>query len=79
MRLDEVPPGRIIKIRRIVGGWGIHLRLARLGIYEEEKVKILESAPFGGPILLEHLTSGAKIAVGRGMARKIIVEELNEG
>ncbi|MGB9797069.1 MAG: FeoA domain-containing protein [bacterium] len=38
----------------------------------------MESAPFMGPILVEHIPSGAKIAIGRGMARKILVEEVNE-
>lgn len=79
MKLDEVHPGRIVKISQILGGRGIHLNLARLGIYVGDKVKVLESAPFGGPVLLEHLSSGARIAIGQGMARRMLVEEVNEG
>lgn len=79
MKLDEVHPGKTVRISQILGGMGIHFNLARLGIYEGDKVKVLESAPFGGPILLEHLSTGARIAIGRGIARRIIIEEVDEG
>lgn len=54
------------------------MNLARLGIYEGDKIKVLETAPFGGPVLVEHLSSGAKVAIGRGMAKKILVEEITD-
>lgn len=78
MKLDEVHPGKVVKISQIMGGRGIFLHLSRMGVYIGDKVRVLESAPFGGPILLEHLSSGARIAIGRGMAKRIITEEVNE-
>ncbi|MBC7328043.1 ferrous iron transport protein A [bacterium] len=77
MTLKDIQPGKIVKITHILGGRGIHFHLSRLGIYKGDKVKVLESAPFGGPILVEHLQSGARIAIGLGMASKIIVEEID--
>jgi len=78
MTLDDVHPGKIVKISQILGGRGVHLNLARLGVYKGDKLKVLGSAPFGGPILLEHLSSGARIALGREVSKKITIEEVNE-
>lgn len=78
MRLDEAPLDVPLEVKAIVGGWGIRLNLSRLGIYINDPIKVVQKAPLGGPLLIEHLKAGTKIALGRGITRKIIVERLDE-
>jgi Fe2+ transport system protein FeoA len=78
MKLSEVPAGKLVKLSLIEGGRGVFLGLSRLGIFQGDLIRVLESAPFRGPILIEHIPTGAKIAIGRGMARRIVVELVDE-
>lgn len=47
-------------------------RLARLGIVPGAEVVVVSRAPVGGPVLVE--VNGARVALGRGVARKVVVE-----
>ncbi len=47
-------------------------RLAQLGFLPGNRVRIIRSAPFRGPLLLE--VEGREIVLGRGIAAHIIVE-----
>jgi len=47
-------------------------RLSRLGIVPGVEVKVVSRAPVGGPVLVE--VNGARVALGRGVARKVVVE-----
>ncbi len=47
--------------------------LAQLGIGIGSVVKITRNAPFAGPILIDN--QGSSVAIGRGVAGKIMVEE----
>jgi Fe2+ transport system protein FeoA len=78
MKLSEAPPGKLVKLSLIEAGRGVFLNLSRLGIFQGDLLRVLESAPFRGPVLIEHIPTGAKIAIGRGMARRIIVEPVDE-
>ena len=49
--------------------------LAEMGVYPGETLKIIRSAPFAGPILVE--ANGCRFILGRGMAAKVIVEEMD--
>lgn len=53
-------------------GWGFEKRLMDLGLTPGTKVTVVKSAPFHGP--LEILVRGSRLALGRGMAEKILVE-----
>jgi len=70
--LSEIPEGKTVVIKRIIGGRGIRNRLEGLGIYVGQTVKVLKNK--WGPVLLEVM--GRKIAIGRGQAEKIQVEEV---
>lgn len=48
--------------------------LAQLDIRGGEVLEVKRAAPWGGPILVE--TNGSVVAVGRGLARKVLVEVL---
>lgn len=71
-RLTEVEKGEQVRIAWINGGNGCISRLNRFGLYPGDLVRILRHAPFNGPILLE--VRGMEIALGRGIASKILVE-----
>jgi len=53
-------------------GWGFEKRLMDMGLTPGTKVVVVKSAPFHGP--LEILVRGSRIALGRGVAERILVE-----
>ena len=60
-------------------GWGKHFmvdrfakRLSDLGLTPGTKVTVVKSAPFNGP--LEVCVRGSRLAIGRGMASRILVD-----
>lgn len=73
MSLAMVSAGKKVKVKSIVGGFGIRQKLNALGLYEGTAVAIIKN-DFRGPIILKVLES--KIAIGRGQAQKIMVEVL---
>ena len=72
--LLEVQKNKSVKIVSIAGGRGSRQILAQLGIGIGSKVVILRNAPFSGPLLIQN--HGTSVAVGRGVASKILVEEI---
>jgi Fe2+ transport system protein FeoA len=60
-------------------GWGKHFmtarcvkRLADLGLTPGTNVTVVKSAPFNGPV--EVRVRGSRLAIGRGMASRILVD-----
>jgi ferrous iron transport protein B len=72
IKLSEALPGADITLYKILGGMGMERKLTEMGLLPGEKIKRVDS-PKDGPVIL--LIKGAKIAIGHGMADKIIVEE----
>jgi len=56
----------------VLGGHGLIRRLDALGIRPGKKITKLSSTLFRGPVMLR--VNNSRVAVGFGMARKIIVE-----
>ncbi len=69
--LDSVPPGSRVVVRQIVGGAGVHARLLQMGIVPGEFIEVISNNT--GPIIIR--VRGIVISIGRGIARKIIVEK----
>ncbi len=59
-------------IKGFRGGRGIQKRLAQLGFLPGNQARIIRSAPFHGPLLLQ--VEGREIVLGRGVAAHVIVE-----
>ncbi|HKZ43919.1 MAG TPA: FeoA family protein [Anaerolineales bacterium] len=55
------------------GGHQLALKLRQYGLFVGDRVRIVRSAPFNGPILIE--SNGREIALGKGIAGKIMVEK----
>lgn len=72
--LTALPPGQAGQVARIQGGRGVALRLARLGIRPGAVVRMVNRGPFAGPLLVE--VEGMRVALGRGVARRILVRPL---
>jgi len=66
--LGEGESGRVVEVR---AGRGLTRRLIAMGIAPGMKVRVLKSSG-PGPILIE--VGQTRIALGRGIAMKIIVE-----
>jgi len=76
--LLEVPQGRNFRIVEISGGPGLHRRLLALGFHRGDLVSLDGEALLGGPLLVRNLTTDTRIALGRGIARKILVEPVED-
>ena len=74
MMLCEGKVGRSYKIIGIEGGHGVKGRLMHLGIVPNSIVRIKRAAPLHGPLMLS--VNGIDLLIGRGIARKIVVEEV---
>ena len=72
LTLDKVSPGRRVKVLAIEGGRGCRQQLFGLGVYPGEVLKVIRSAPFAGPIVVE--ANGTTFMIGRGMAQRVVVE-----
>jgi ferrous iron transport protein A len=70
--LSDLRAGESGKIARIDGGHGIINRLAALDIRPGQQIRKLNSSFIRGPVTIE--VNRAQIAIGFGMANRIIVE-----
>ena len=51
---------------------GLERRLMDMGLTPNTTVQVVKSAPFKGPI--EILVRGSRLALGRGIAERVLVE-----
>jgi ferrous iron transport protein A len=72
LTLADMRTGQIGTVVGVLGGHGLIRRLDALGIRPGKKVTKINSTLFHGPVTLR--IDNAQVAVGFGMARKIIVE-----
>jgi len=75
IQLTELTIGQQARIVEIAGGHHMLARLARMGIHNGIKLSIV-STPIikRGPVVVS--VSGAQVAIGHGMAMRIMVEPL---
>lgn len=70
--LSDLAPGQEAQVQGIVGpGRAVRLRLAALGVRPGARVRVLGHGPGRGPLLIE--VDGTRLALGRGLARRILV------
>ncbi len=73
MVLLDIKKGDWARVLRLDGGTGLEDKLTQHGLYPGDCVRVLRAAPMGGPLLVD--VHGREIALGRGIAKKILVEE----
>jgi Fe2+ transport system protein FeoA len=76
VRLSAVQNGELVQIKRMLGGHHFLSRLASLGFTPGAQLKVVQN--YGhGPIIVS--LRDTRIALGRGEARKILIEQSAEG
>lgn len=73
-KLIEFKSGDKVKIVKIDAGRGALLNLINLGLNIGNITQIGRTSHIGGPVTV--IYQGSEIAIGRGLARKIFVEEV---
>ena len=68
-RLTDLKTEETAVVSQIIGGYGLRRKLALRGIKEGSPVRMISNSL--GPVVVE--CCGYQIALGRGMARRIIV------
>ena len=74
MNLCEAPLSRHLRILEISGGESVRRRLLALGFHPGDVVELDNAAIMSGPLLVRSVASGGRVALGRGVARKVRVE-----
>ena len=70
--LRQMKSGQSGKVVQIQGGHGLINRLSALGIRPGKKITKISSMLMRGPVTIQ--SGNSQVAVGFGMAKKIIVE-----
>lgn len=70
MPLAMAAPGELLRIVGIRAGFGLQRRLADMGLTPGIQVRVINSQ-MAGPVLVE--IRGSRVALGRGVAQKIMV------
>jgi len=71
--LSELGPGESAVVVDIAGGSGLRSKLYSMGLAPGVIIRVLERFPVG-PVVIE--AGGTRLAVGKGMAAKILVRRL---
>lgn len=74
--LAMLPPGVAARVKEVYGGERALFRLTELGLVKGAVVSLLQNIP-GGPLIVS--LKGSRIAIGRGLAMKVTMEELEAG
>ncbi|NOZ95257.1 MAG: ferrous iron transport protein A [Acidobacteria bacterium] len=72
LTLEDVALSREATVAEIDGGRRVRSHLNTLGIHVGDIIRVVERAPFRGPVLVE--IHGTRVALGRGIARKVKVD-----
>jgi len=70
----QLPPRKKAIIRTINGGHGFQKKLQVMGIRAGQEIKVISRQPFKGPLTIE--VCGSQMTLGRGMAERILVEDI---
>lgn len=74
--LADMAPGEEGEIVALGGGEKLQSRLRALGLSKGRRVRNMSRIGWGGPVVV--MVHRAQIAIGRGMARKILVRVKND-
>jgi ferrous iron transport protein A len=75
LSLDQMRPGQSGLILGIDGGHGMIMRLSTLGIIRGKKITKISSQLMRGPVMIE--VDRSRVALGHGMAKRILVQLIN--
>jgi ferrous iron transport protein A len=70
--LDNLKAGQKAKVVEVRGGWGLRQKLSELGILPGQILTMASPSLWRGPVRVQIHSN--EIALGRGVARKVVVE-----
>ncbi|MGD2279323.1 MAG: FeoA family protein [Candidatus Omnitrophota bacterium] len=70
--LTQMKPEETGVVKEILGGYNVQHRLGSMGLRPGKKVTMISSHFWCGPVTV--LVDKSKMAIGHGMAQKIVVE-----
>ena len=70
--LSKVKGGRTMEVVDLIGSEQVTRRLLEMGLYEGATVEVISGRGWG-PVVLK--LAGTRLALGRGLARQILVRE----
>lgn len=76
--LSRLKPNEQAVIIDFLGGVEMRLRLMHRGLNVGDTVRVLGAGPLRGPVYVENLTTGVRLAVGRGVASRILVKPVRK-
>lgn len=76
MTLEHAPVGQEFVVEQIAAGHGATRRLLDLGLYPGVRVSVVATHPWRGPVVVR--VGGTQVALGRGIAGKILVRRLSD-
>jgi Fe2+ transport system protein FeoA len=76
--LTSAPRHKPLRIVEIIGGHGVRWRLIALGLNKDDIIELDSRSIPGGAVLVRNLTMDVSVALGRGVAKKIMVEIIDE-
>ncbi len=74
MTLLQAPRGRALRVVSVSGGDSLRRRLLSLGFHRKDLLEVDSAGIFRGPLLVRNLTAGTSVALGRGVAQKVLVD-----
>jgi Fe2+ transport system protein FeoA len=77
-RLTEAPLNTPLRIVGVLGGEGVRRRLLALGFHRNDLIQLESQAILSGPLLVRNLTCDIRVALGRGVAQKVLIERGDE-
>jgi len=72
MPLAMARPGALVTVIGVRAGWGLQRRLADMGLTPGVQIRVMNSQ-MPGPVVID--LRGSRVALGRGIALKIVVKE----
>lgn len=70
MPLAMARPGELVTVIGVRAGWGLQRRLADMGLTPGVQIRVINSQ-MPGPVLID--LRGSRVALGRGVAQKVMV------
>jgi len=74
--LMDLKVGETAKVMKISGGFRMQVQLKNLGFHEGVTVMLAKKSAIGGPLMVA--VNGSNVAIGRGVASKILVSPADD-
>ncbi len=78
MNLLDAPHNTPLRIVDVAGGESVRRRLLAMGFHKDDLVELDGRAILRGPLLVRNCTSDTTVALGRGVAQKVLVKLVHE-